>query len=216
MPSVTRVGRLGVLILATLSLTMTSAYAATWTVRAGTTTVGSTSWSGASTGSSPQLRFIDGTTTFEVDCSSATLSGAVPHLGSGLSGPLLSVTGATISGGCTAAPVGAMSATISGSMSFNGSSYGAAVTTGWLSGVSWHFTNPICSFTVTGATDATYNNSTRILNLQPIGGSGHVLTANVAGGGSTCAGQVHNGDPFSWLVSLNVSTPLGPLVITSP
>ncbi|MFI6638222.1 hypothetical protein [Streptomyces sp. NPDC050504] len=70
--------------------------------------------------------------------------------------------------------------------------YASGKTTGRIDGIKASLTVLTCSFTVTGAVDGTYTNSTGKLALAPVAGSGNQLT--VSGASAACAGIVANGD----------------------
>lgn len=196
---------------------MASASAATtWTEKAGTTTTGSTTFTAATTGTSPQIHFSDLTTGGALTCASGTAHGTIP-LGTH-SATLGNITGSTWAT-CTG-PFGLnliVTQPSTSSWVLTGDSYNATtgVTSGHISNVTANITsNPAgsCSFTVSGAVNATYTNSTHVLAVANSGTTNFLTISNVSG----CFGVVGSGHHASFTANYSVTTPLGALTVTSP
>ncbi|MEO9240737.1 MAG: hypothetical protein ABI418_21920, partial [Jatrophihabitantaceae bacterium] len=160
--------------------------------------------------------FVDTTHSVSLVCVSSQAKGAIPHLGTGLTSPLATITSSTWTS-CSG-PLGiTLSVAQVGTWSLNGTSYTSPVTTGNVSGVNANISGT-CAFSVTGTADGKYSNTTHQLAMAPIAGSGNTLTIHVAGGGTACFGLIHDGDnaTFTTQVPYTVTTPLGNLTITSP
>ncbi|HTZ44261.1 MAG TPA: hypothetical protein VMB79_10385 [Jatrophihabitans sp.] len=206
---------------AALTIGMSSAYAATWTVSAGSLTSGTTTYTAATptgTSSAPAIKFVDTTDGVTLQCLKATANGSAA-LGSGLSGtPLATIAGSTFTT-CTG-PLGiSLTVTQSGTWNLNGSSYSGGVTQGYVSNVTANISGT-CSFSVTGAADGTYTNSNGTLDMSPVSGSGHTLKISTPTGGKVCFNLISNGATATFSTTAGdgykVTTPTGNLVVTSP
>jgi hypothetical protein len=188
----------------TLTLGVSAASAATWTVKPG----GSITASG-----SGQVK--DTKTGTIAKCTSIKITKATLKKGSGLSGTGIgTVTGSTFSG-CTIASITVTVTPEDFPWKLNATSYNASTgtTTGTLTKVELAASAPGCSATLEGTTatngkiKVSYTNSTGVLKLLPTGGN---LTSEDVSG---CFGLVNNGDPQDASGSLTVSPKQS---ITSP
>ncbi|HEY1617048.1 MAG TPA: hypothetical protein VGG25_05485 [Streptosporangiaceae bacterium] len=177
---------------AVLTFSVTPAFAATtFTVSPG----------GAYTGTAGTTTFTDTNTGSALTCKSATAKGTLKS-GSGLSGTGIgTITGTTFTT-CTG-PLG-ISFTVKqvGTWSLNLTSYTSPTSTGYVSGIDATLSGSLCSATVTGSADATYSNSTGVLTLKPVSGSGHTLTISGVNG---CLGLLNNGNTSTFNGAYTIS-----------
>lgn len=90
----------------------------------------------------------------------------------------------------------------SGTWNLNITSNSGAVSTGFISSVKASLSGPLCSATVTGSADASYSNSTGVLTVKLVSGSGHTLTVS---GVSGCLGLINNGDTTTFNGAYTIS-----------
>jgi hypothetical protein len=76
------------------------------------------------------------------------------------------------------------------------------VTTGNISSVDATLSGSLCSATATGSVDASYSNSTGVLTLKPVSGSGHTLKISGVNG---CLGLINNGDTATFTGAFTLS-----------
>lgn len=203
---------------AAVGLVATAANAAvpTYKITAGSKTTGTTNYSGKATGTSskPAIHFTDTTSGIATTCVSGTANGTM-KLGAHVSGTAAGNITATKFITCKG-PGGLTLNTTQPSTSkwtINGVARPVnGVTKVFIGNVTANVsTNIGCKFTVKGATDATYSNSTGKLSVAPRAGSGHVLKASNAN--ASCLGLVSNGDTLVFKGAYTVSTPTGKLGI---
>ncbi|MDQ2838911.1 MAG: hypothetical protein M3Y42_12645 [Actinomycetota bacterium] len=193
----------------------TAAAAPTFTAKIGSAASGSGTYTAASVGS---VKLTDTTTGIVITCTSASAAGSVPVLGSGQSGNSIVKIASTGWISCTGVGLTFTVTQTSTPWLVNAvSTTAGGVTTGNLTGIAAHLAATGCTFDVTGATDGTYTNSSQILAVNPVAGSGHTLAiSNVVG----CFGAVGNGHTASFVGSYKVAATAGgvagALTITSP
>jgi len=182
----TRVALAAATAMAALTLSATSALATatTYTVSPG----------GSYSGTAGTTTFTDNNTGNELSRTSGKASGTLES-GSGLSGTDIGTITSTTFSKCTG-PLG-LSFTVKqvGTWDINITSSSGGISDGFISSVDATLSGPLCSATVTGSADASYSNSTGVLTLKPVSGSGHVLTVS---GVSGCLGLINNGDTSSF------------------
>jgi hypothetical protein len=190
--------------------------AATWSVSIGSATTGGGTYIRASSGS---VVWSDTTTGVAFSCTSAIGAGTVPHLGVGVANPVMNQTASTFTS-CTGWGGLVFTMSQSGTWSVNAASYagGTGVTTGWIGGVALKVSTSGCSFTITGSIDYTYTNSSQVMRLVPVTGSGHVLTTS---GVSGCFGIMADNHTMAQVGNFTVSAKTaagvaGALEVTSP
>lgn len=196
-----------------VALTAAPAIAApTYTVKAGTTTTGTTSYTAATTGASPQVKFAAGTN--NLSCTSATATGSI-KLGSGLSGAGLgSITGSTWTGciGPLNLPVTVVQ-TGTWSVNATGTTTATGVTAGTVSNVAATVSvnQGGCSFNVTGSVkSALVTTATKQqLKVKP---QLTLTIGNVVG----CFGLLSNGTKASFAATYKLKAANGQLVISNP
>ncbi len=177
---------------AVLAFSVTPAFAATtYTVSPG----------GAYTGTAGATTFTDTNTGSTLSCKSGTAAGTLKS-GSGLSGTGIGTITGTTFVTCTG-PLG-ITFTVKqvGTWSLNLTAYASPVSTGYISGIDATLTGSLCSATVTGSADATYSNSTGVLTLKPVSGSGHTLTISGVNG---CLGLLNNGNTATFNGAYTIS-----------
>ncbi len=174
-----------------LSVAPASALTATFTVSPG----------GSYSGSAGTTTLSDTTTGNALTCKSATAAGTLKS-GSGLSGTDIGTITSTSFTSCTG-PLG-LTFTVkqSGTWNLNITSNSGGVSTGFISSVKASLSGPLCSATVTGSADASYSNSTGVLTVKPVSGSGHTLTVS---GVSGCLGLINNGDTSTFNGAFTIS-----------
>jgi hypothetical protein len=177
---------------AVLAFSVTPAFAATtYTVAPG----------GAYTGSAGTTTFTDSTTGSTLTCKSGTAAGTLKN-GAGLSGTGIGTITSTTFTTCTG-PLG-ITFTVKqvGTWSLNLTAYASPISTGYISGIDATLSGSLCSATVTGSADATYSNSTGVLTLKPVSGSGHTLTVSNVNG---CLGLLNNGNTSTFNGAYTIS-----------
>lgn len=185
--------------------------ATTYTVKAGTTTSGSTAYSAKTTGASPQIKFTT-SSGLNLGCTSGTAKGAV-RLGSKLSGVALgSITGTTWTG-CTG-PLGlSLNVAQVGTWNINatGTTSAKGVTAGTISGIVANVSGSGCSFTVSGTVKAavTATATKQLLQVKP---TQALKISNVSG----CFSQISNGNTASFAATYAITATAGKLSITNP
>jgi hypothetical protein len=156
---------------------------------------------GAYTGTAGTTTFTDTSTGSVLTCKSATAKGTLKS-GSGLSGTGIGTITSTTFTTCTG-PLGlTFTVTQVGTWSLNITSNSGGTSVGNVSNVDATLSGPLCSATVKGAADATYVNSTGVLTLKPVSGSGHTLTVS---GVSGCLGLIKNGDTSTFNGAYTIS-----------
>lgn len=195
-----------------------NALATTFTVKAGSAANGTTvKFTGATTGATPQITFVDKTSGQVLHCDSGTAPGKATvgkkQAGSGIG----KITGSATTWKNCVGPAGiTLKVTGVGTWKLNAVSYASGVTKGTITGANANVKTPdgtTCKFTVMGSVPVTYTNSTRILAVQDT--AANLVTSNVTG----CFGLINNGDHASFKGSYKVTvSPAAdnPLTITSP
>ncbi len=187
--------------------------ATTYTVKAGTTTSGSTTYSAATTGTTPQIKFTT-STGLNLGCDSGTASGSV-KLGSGLSGTALgSITGSTWTN-CVGPAGLKLAVTQVGTWNINatGTTSSTGVTAGTISNITANVSDSAgaCKFTVTGTVKAavTTTATKQLLKVKP---TQALKVSNVSG----CFGQISNGNTASFGATYKIAATAGKLSISNP
>jgi hypothetical protein len=199
-----------------LVATAASAAVPTYKITAGSKTSGTTTYTGKATGTSskPAIHFTDTTSGIATTCVSGQANGTM-KLGAHISGTAAGNITSTKFINCTG-PGGLTLTTTQPSTSkwtINGVARPVGgVTKVFIGNVTANVsTNIGCKFTVKGATDGTYTNSSGKLAVAPRSGSGHVLKASNAN--ASCLGLVSNGDTLVFKGTYTVATPTGKLAI---
>jgi hypothetical protein len=178
---------------ATLMLSATAALATdtTFTVSPG----------GSITGTAGTTTLKDTTSGTSLSCTSAKASGTLKK-GSGLSGTDIGTITSTTFSTCTG-PLG-ITFTVKqvGTWDINATASSGGVTTGNISSVDATLSGSLCSATATGSVDASYSNSTGVLTLKPVTGSGHTLKISGVNG---CLGLINNGDTATFTGAFTLS-----------
>jgi hypothetical protein len=172
------------------------ASAATWTVTPG----------GAFTGAAGTTVLRVQETGIQLTCRTATAAGTAKS-GSGLSNPLATLpAGSTRFNNCSG-PFG-LTFTVAhvGAWTLNAATYAAPVTTGTLNNIAANISGPGCAASVAGSVNATYNNTTKVLTVQPNFG----LTFTSASG---CLGLISAGQHASFSGAFTITPGL---TVTSP
>lgn len=191
--------------------------AATYTVKSGTTTTGTTTYTAATIGASPQIKFNDVTTGVALSCTSGTAAGSI-KLGSGISGVAIGSIASTTWTGCLG-PLG-LPVTVKQNAPWTINATGTPTSTGvtavTITGVNATVASTsagACSFNVTGGVKA------KILamgankqKLTVVTGGSTLKVSNVVG----CAAQVNNGDKANFAGVYKIAAASGPLSITTP
>jgi len=185
---------------ATVTFSVTPAFAATtYTVSPG----------GSYSGSAGTTTLTDSSTSTTLTCTSAKASGTLKS-GSGLSGTGIGTITSTAFNNCTG-PLGiTFTVTQSGTWNLNLTSYTSPTSKGYISGISAKLSGTSCTATVTGSADGSYSNTTGVLTLAPVSGSGHTLTVS---GVSGCFGLINNGNTVTFKGAYTISPKQ---TITSP
>ena len=187
--------------------TTTAAHAAgpPYTVAIGGSTTGTQAMTFTSTGSVQIAWRTNAGTRIAFNCTSVSGNGAVAK-GVGVN-PVAAITSTTWIG-CRA-PGGPSTITQNGTWSLAGTGSNATPGTetiaGQLGNVSFGYSwtpSSICSFTVSGSLDTTFNEATQTLQVNETGFTGKATLSNV----QECLGQAQNGNPFNLVADLNVST----------
>ncbi|HEY2298060.1 MAG TPA: hypothetical protein VGH43_10055 [Jatrophihabitans sp.] len=191
------------------------AAAPNYKITAGTKTSGTIAYTGKATGTSakPAIQFNDASNGTQTRCVSATASG-VMKLGAHVSGTRAATITKTTWTTCTG-PLGLkLTPKQVGTWYLNGAARPVnGVTKVFISNVIANVTTSLsgCKFTVKGAADGTYTNSTGKLTLAPRTGSGHVLKASNVG---NCVNQINNGDKLVFKGTYTVTTTAGKIKIS--
>lgn len=110
--------------------------------------------------------------------------------------------------GCTG-PGGTLAVTTVGSWKLHGTSAATSgatdVINGHIEGITANVSNAVCGFTVTGSAKGTYNEGTKVLQVNETGFTGSLKVSNVRG----CLGQVQNGQSADFIGGFNVNSPDG-------
>lgn len=165
------------------------------------TTTFSVSPGGSYSGSAGTTTLKDTTSDNTLTCTSATAAGTLKS-GSGLSGTDIGTITSTTFNKCTGPLKLTFTVKQSGTWDVNITSNSGGVSTGFISNVSATLSGSGCTATVTGEADATYSNSTGVLTLAPVSGSGHVLTVASASG---CLGVINTGDTTTFSGAYTIS-----------
>ncbi|GAA1887620.1 hypothetical protein [Lapillicoccus jejuensis] len=188
--------------------------ATTYTVKAGTTTSGSTAYSAATTGAGQQIKF---TTSkgLNLGCDSGTASGSV-KLGSKLSGTGLGTISGSTWTNCIGPAGLKLAVTQVGTWSINakGTTTATGVTAGTIGNIVANVGDAAgaCKFTVSGTVKAavTATATKQLLKVKPT--TGALTISNVAG----CFGAVANGDTASFAATYKITAAAGKLSISNP
>jgi hypothetical protein len=177
---------------AALTLSVTPALAAT---------TYSVSPGGSYSGKAGTTTFTDTPTGSVLTCTSGTAKGTLKS-GSGLSGTDIGTITSTSFSSCTG-PLG-LTFTVkqSGTWDLNITSSSGGTSAGYISGIDASLSGPLCSATVTGSADAKYVNSTGVLTLKPVSGSGHTLKVSDVSG---CLGLINSGDTSTFNGAYTIS-----------
>ncbi|MHA3704048.1 hypothetical protein ACXR2U_17910 [Jatrophihabitans sp. YIM 134969] len=204
-------------LLAVTGLTGASAFAATtYKVTAGTKTSGQQDYTAATktgTTDAPGIYFKDKTSGLELGCTKGTAAGAA-NLGASVAGAGLASISSTTWTSC-AGPGGIpLTPTQNGTWNLNakGKTNSSGVTKGSISNVNATVSGPGCTFTVSGAVDGSYTNSTGALKVATVAGTGNVLKVSAVTG---CFSQINNGDIVIFKATYKVTTSSGLLKIKS-
>ena len=188
--------------------------APTYTVKAGTQTTGTTAYTAATTGASPQVAFSDTTSGLNVSCTSSTAKGAI-KLGKSLAGAGLgSITSSTWTG-CLGPLNLAMTVTQTATWNVNatGTTTTTGVTAGTISGIAATVTanQGGCSFNVAGTVKSalTTTPTKQTLAVKP---TATLAISNVVG----CFGQINNGDKASIKATYKITAAAGKIAISNP
>lgn len=200
-----------ILALATASLvlaTTTAAHAAgpPYTVAVGGSTTGTQAITFASSGAVQFSTRNNAGTVINMNCTSLSGSATVTK-GAGVN-PLWSITSTTWNG-CRA-PGGPVGLTQIGTWNLSGTGSNATSGTETIAGyignltmgVVWSPPTSICSYTVTGQLNGSFNEATQTLNINETGYTGNATLSGVSG----CLGQLQNGNAMNFVTSLVVST----------
>lgn len=201
---------------AALALGASSASAATtFTVKAGSAPSGTTvAVKGVTTGSSPQVTFVDTTSGTTLNCTSSSATGSV-KTGTGLSGTgIATINGAGIVFSSCTGPLG-LNLTVkgAGTWKLNATSGSTTAVKGTLTGVSATVSGSGCSFSVAGSVAGSYTNSTQALAFP--GTTSGLKISNVNG----CFGLVNSGDVASYKASYKLTATTAaynPVKVTAP
>jgi hypothetical protein len=196
----------------------TAGAATTFTVKAGSAAVGSTvKVTGATTGTTPQIKLTDVTSGTVATCDSGTGSGTVKPGTYAPSATIATLTGSALKPVNCVGPLGLKLSTFAGigTWSLKASSYKSGVTTGTLSGVKANIaaTGGTCSFTGAGSVSGTFTNSTQSLKTSSTKAT--LTVSNVVG----CFGLIANGDKASIALTIKLkatTTADNPITVTSP
>ncbi len=205
---------------AAVGLVATAAFAAapTFKITAGSKTTGSSSYLGKATGTSakPAIHFNDVSTHINTTCVSSTAAGSIklgPKIAGAGAATITKTTFVTCKGPQgttlqTVQPKGSVWKLNAVARPVNG------VTKVSITNVKANVTvSPLgCTFTVTGATDGTYSNTTHKLTVKPVASTGHKLKASNTQG--LCAGTINDGDVLQFTGAYTVCTPTGALKIS--
>jgi hypothetical protein len=177
---------------AALTFSVAPAFAATtYTVAPG----------GSYTGTAGTTTFTDTNTGSALTCKSGKAAGTL-KAGAGLSGTDIGTIASSSFTTCTG-PLGiTFTVKQSGTWELNLTASSGGTSTGYVSGISASISGSLCSATVTGSADATYVNSTGVLTLKPVSGSGHTLTIS---GVSGCLGLLNNGNTSTFNGAYTIS-----------
>jgi hypothetical protein len=201
-----------------LVATAAAAAAPTFKITTAHKTSGSTAYTGKATGTSakPAIHFNDVSTHINTTCVSSTASGTIklgPKVAGAGAATITKTTWVTCKGPQnttlkTVQPKGSVWKLNAVARPVNG------VTKVSITNVKANVTiSPLgCTFTVTGATDGTYNNTTHKLTVKPVASTGHKLKASNTQG--LCVGTVNNGDVLQFTGAYAVTTPNGALKIS--
>jgi hypothetical protein len=174
-----------------LSAVPASAVATTFTVSPG----------GSYSGSAGTTTLTDTTTGNALTCKSASAAGTLES-GSGLSGTDIGTITSSSFTTCTGPLSLSFKVKQSGTWDLNVTASSGGVSTGFISGIKAALSGPLCSATVTGSADVSYSNSTGVLTVAPVSGSGHTLTVS---GVSGCLGLINNGDTTTFNGAYTIS-----------
>ncbi len=148
-------------------------------------------------------------TQINMNCTSVTGNGTVTR-GTGVN-PIATITSTTWSG-CRV-PGGAATVTQSGTWNITGTGTNATAGTESIAGYVGNVTasvattpnTAICSFTVTGQANGSFNEATQQLVVAETGFTGNLTLSGVSG----CLSQLQNGNRANFSATLNVSSPNG-------
>jgi hypothetical protein len=173
-----------------------TAVPATWTVTPG----------GAFTGAAGTTVLRVQETGVQLTCRSATAAGTAKS-GTGLSNPLATLPAGSTKFNTCSGPFGlTFGVTHVGTWNLNAASYAAPVTTGTLTNINANISGPGCAASVAGSVNATYNNTTKVLTVQPNYG----LTFTSVSG---CLGLIATGQHASFSGAFTITPGL---TVTSP
>lgn len=186
--------------------------APTYTVKAGTKTAGTTTYTAATTGASPQVKFAANGN--NLSCTSSTAKGSV-KLGSKLSGVGLGTITGTTWTGCIGPLNLPVTVTQTGTWSINatGTTTTAGVTAGTISGIAANVSvnQGGCSFTVSGSVKSALTTTATKQQLK-VNPSLTLTLSKVVG----CFGLLANGNKASIAATYNVKAASGKLAISNP
>ncbi|GAB1508602.1 hypothetical protein [Actinophytocola sp. KF-1] len=142
----------------------------------------------------------------QLTCQSATAAGTAKS-GTGLSNPLATLPANSTKFNNCSGPFGlTFGVTHVGTWNLNGSSYAAPVTTGTITNVNANISGPGCAANVSGSVNATYNNTTKVLTIQPNYG---LIFNSVSG----CLGLISAGQHASFSGAFTITPGM---TVTSP
>ncbi|WP_300682087.1 hypothetical protein [Nocardioides sp.] len=196
-----------------LAVTGTAFAAAPVNVTAGSSSTGTTTYTAATTGTSPQISFY--TPYVNMSCGSGTAAGKV-YLGAPTAGKIADITSTTWTS-CIG-PLGlTMHVYQSGTWTVNGTNVASGVTTGTVGNISATViaVNPstgledssLCSFVAAGSIPGTFTNSTQTLATT----AGGTLAITSATG---CSGQVVAGDSANFVAKYVLTAAAGAVTVS--
>lgn len=110
--------------------------------------------------------------------------------------------------GCTG-PGGSLAVTTVGSWKLHGTSAATSAATDVISGhiddIQANVSNAVCSFTVTGSATGSYNEASKVIQINETGFTGNLKVSNVRG----CLGRVQSGQSANFTGGFNVVSPDG-------
>ena len=177
-----------------------------YTVAVGGSTSGTQAVTATSTGTVQFSAKNNAGTIVNMNCTSVTGSGVVQK-GTSVN-PVATITSTTWTG-CRI-PGGAATVTQNGTWNITGTGSNATAGTETIAGyvgnadasVALTASPAICSFTVTGQADGTFNEATQQLVISETGYSGDLTLSGVG----PCLSQLQSGNPANMLTTLNIST----------
>lgn len=180
--------------------------ATTYTVTAGSAPNGTkVSFTGKTTGATPQVHFSDTTSSQDLTCDSGTAKGSTTTGTARPANGIATITGSAFKlTNCTGPGGLPLFVTGSGIWKLNATSYNATTgtTTGTITNIAAHVQTSdgtTCAFDVSGTVTATFKNSTQVLAVKTTNST--LMLSNVQG----CFGLLNNGDHATFRANYKVS-----------